>query len=48
MLVLGLAAHRVSHTSGFRTTAAAIAVAPATGGIVAFEIFIVWAVSRFV
>jgi hypothetical protein len=48
MLVLGLAALHLAHTSRFRTVAAAIAAAPATGGIVALEIFIVWAVNQIV
>ncbi len=48
MLVLGLGALHLSHTRRFRTVAAAIAAAPATGGIVAIEIFIVWAVNQIV
>jgi hypothetical protein len=48
MLLLGLALLRVFRTSRLRTAAAAIAAAPATGGLIALEVFVVWAVSQFV
>lgn len=48
MLLLGLALLRVFRTSRLRTAAAAIAAAPATGGLIALEIFVVWAVSHLV
>ena len=37
-----------SRTSRLRTFAAAIAAAPATGGLIALEIFVVWMVSQYV
>ena len=48
LLLLGLALLRVYRIGGLRTAAAAIAAAPATGGLIALEIFIVWAVSQLV
>jgi hypothetical protein len=48
MLAFGMVIFRLSGTSRFRTAGAAIAVAPATGGIVALEIFIAWGVSQIV
>jgi hypothetical protein len=48
MLLLGLGLLRVFRTSGLRTAAAAITAAPATGGIIALEIFIAWVVSQIV
>lgn len=48
MLLLGLALLRSFRTSRLRTAAAAIAAAPATGGLIALEIFVVWAVSQLV
>ena len=48
MLAFGIVIFRLSGTSRFRTAGAAIAVAPATGGIIALEIFIAWGVSQIV
>jgi hypothetical protein len=48
MLLLGLALLRTFRTGRLRTAAAAIAAAPATGGLIALEIFVVWAVSQLV
>jgi hypothetical protein len=48
MLALGMVIFRLSRTTRFRTAGAAIAVAPATGGIIALEIFITWGVSQIV
>jgi len=48
MLALGTVIFRLSDTSRFRTAGAAIAVAPATGGIIALEIFLAWRVSQIV
>ena len=48
MLLLGLALLRVFQTIGLRTAAAAFAAAPATGGLIALEIFGAWAVSQLV
>jgi hypothetical protein len=48
MLALGFAVFRLARTSQLRTVGAAIATAPATGGILALEIFIAWGVSRLV
>lgn len=48
MLALGMVTFRLSGTRRFRTAGAAIAAAPATGGIIALEIFIVWGVSQIV
>jgi hypothetical protein len=48
MLLFGLVLLRLCRTSRSRTAAAAIAATPATGGLIAFEIFAVWAVSQLV
>jgi hypothetical protein len=48
MLLCGLGLLYFSRTSRLRTAAAAIAAAPATGGLIALEIFVVWAVSQLV
>jgi hypothetical protein len=48
MLLLGLALLRLCRTSKSRTVAAAIAATPATGGLLALEIFAVWAVTQLV
>jgi drug/metabolite transporter (DMT)-like permease len=48
MLVLGTVLVRVLRSPRTRTLAAAVAVAPATGGIILLEIFIAWAVSHLV
>ena len=48
MLLCGLGLLYFSRTSLLRTAAAAIAAAPATGGLIALEIFVVWAVSQLV
>jgi hypothetical protein len=48
MLLLGLALLRFFRASQLRTAAAAIAATPATGGLVALEIFVIWAVSQLV
>jgi hypothetical protein len=45
MLMVGLVLLRFVRTSRLRTVAAAVAAAPATGGLVALEFFAVWAVS---
>ena len=48
MLALGFAVFRLARTRQLRTVGAAIAAAPATGGILALEIFIAWGVSQLV
>ena len=48
MLVLGTFLVRVLQSPRTRTIAAAVAAAPATGGIILLEIFVVWAVSQLV
>jgi hypothetical protein len=48
MLLVGLGLLRAVRTSGLRTAAAALAAAPATGGLIVLEIFIAWAVSQLV
>ena len=48
LLLLGLVLLRVFPTGGLRTAATAIAAAPATGGLIALEVFIVWAVNQLV
>jgi hypothetical protein len=48
MLVVGTLLVRVLRTPRLRTVAAAVAVAPATGGIILLEVFVVWAVSELV
>ena len=48
MLLCGLGLLYFSRTSLLRTAAAAIGAAPATGGLIALEIFVVWAVSQLV
>lgn len=48
LLVCGLGLLYFSRTSRLRTFAAAIAAAPATGGLIALEIFVVWMVSQYV
>jgi len=48
MLLMGVLLLRVLRTGPARTAAAALAAAPASGGIIALEIFIVWGVSQLV
>ena len=48
MLLCGFGLLYFAKSGRLRTVAAAIAAAPATGGLVAFEIFAVWAVSQLV
>ena len=48
MVLCGLGVLYFAKSSWLRTTAASIAAAPATGGLIAVEIFAVWAVSHLV
>jgi hypothetical protein len=48
MLLCGFGLLYFANSGRLRTVAAAIAAAPATGGLIAFEIFTVWAVSQLV
>lgn len=48
MLLCGFGLLYFAKSGRLRTVAAAIAAAPATGGLIAFEIFAVWAVSQLV